>query len=171
MAAPTTATVRLYGRNSATTRLSVSPVDRSGVRIRDHQSVMSATASHGSQDTLGVRIAQPASWTARRITASIMSGVSLPVNVFCWLRVEPTHSRYGPMVSTVPWPNRGLGPGGGYPASRAPEARRPKRTTPGRAAPWPGEQPELAHQERQAALPLLWRGRLPGGAHLLTAVT
>ena len=35
-------------------------------------------------------------------------GVSLPVNVFCWLGWYVPMSRYGPTSTSAPWPNRGL---------------------------------------------------------------
>ena len=53
-------------------------------------------------------------------TSSSIAGVSLPVNVFCWLGWKQPSSGSGrPRRSSAPWPKRGRGRGAGRPPQRA----------------------------------------------------
>ena len=71
---------------------------------------------------------------ARRIIA----GVSLPVNVFCWLGWKQPSSVRAPGCS-APWPNRGRGRGAGPPSSARSAQRR-----------LPRERAEADHHARRA---------------------
>ena len=116
---------------------------------------------------------RPRSSFARANTASSISTVSLPVNVFCWLGWYEPRSAYGPTLASAMWPNRGFGRGVSMPAG----AQRAKR-------PVPRERPEAHDHAHAAPAAPSSRARygthssrstvvglLSGGAHLTTAET
>ena len=108
-----------------------------------------------------------ASSLARSNTPSSISGVSLPVNVFCWLGWKQPSRTNGPARTSAPWPNLERGRGAGCRGRRALE--RAHHPVPGEAAerhehPEPWEEPQLSDQERQARVAFLGGRAVAGGA-------
>ena len=94
--------------------------------------------------------------------ASSIAGVSLPVNVFCWLGWKAPSSTYGPMRASAPCPKRGRGRGIASPMSPQ-RAQRPVPAERAQADDDPDvlEQRQLAGHVRQAAV-AFGRRRLVG---------